>query len=536
MSILPPELDANYELLEEMHEGGMGAVYKARHRHLDEPCVIKVMHSRLNDIVSARDRFFREAKQGKQLRHRNIAEVLAFFVASDGKAYLVMEYVDGENLREFLTRQGPLPARLVAAIGIQALSALAYLHSRQIIHRDISPDNLMLTTGGTDGPLVKLIDLGIAKSLDETMSLTGTGLFIGKIRYASPEQFMQNVDARSDLYSLGVVLYELATGASPVRETDTMAIIAASLRNEPLRPFSETDPQGRVPLNLRAVVLKALQKKPEDRFQTASEFKEALQEVLAAADRTTLIDTTPPAEPQVVPVQVLPVHIVPLIVPAPAQPIPVEPTPWRRVSLGLALLLVLGAFGAIEMLRGPQTASQSPVTASVAIVPRTSVPVKPPKPVKPKPVKPQPATPKRKQSAAEAITRGKRLIGERKIEQAYEVFAEATRADPGNAFAWANFGGAAALLEKPDEASRAYGRALAIDPSNWMAHYNLACQLTASGAQEEALQHLEVTVTQLRLQTQSRNELAAVMSTIRADEALRELRNDSRFTELLSLD
>ncbi|HYC90095.1 MAG TPA: serine/threonine-protein kinase [Thermoanaerobaculia bacterium] len=517
MSILPPELDANYELLEDMHEGGMGTVYKARHRHLDEPCVIKVMHSKLNGDSAARDRFFREAKRGKQLRHHNIAEVLAFFVATDGKAYLVMEYVNGENLRELLVRQGPLDARLVVTIGVQALAALASIHKHQIVHRDISPDNLMLTTDAAGAPLVKMIDLGIAKSLEETMSLTGTGTFIGKVHYASPEQFRQNVDARSDLYSLGVVLYELATGARPILETDTMAIIAASLRDDPPRPFSETDPHGRVPPNLRTVILKAIEKRPEKRFQTADDFASALSRALAA-DRTTVVDSPPLTEPMTAPA---------------ATPAPVtvrEPTGgFSRAAVVSAFLLVLAiAAGAIQMLRAPEVPPKNPAVTSAAAPPppTTTLTV----------TAPRQTTEAPQQTAAEAIARGKRLASERKLPEAYAAFAEATKSDPRNAFAWANFGAAAALLAKPDEARAAYDRALNIDPSNWLAHYNLACLLTGSGAQDEAFQHLEVTVAQLRLQAKSPEELAAVMSSIRADEALGGLRNDSRFARLLAVD
>lgn len=521
MSILPPELDANYELLEEMHEGGMGAVYKARHRHFDEACVIKVMHPRLQDVTGARDRFFREAKQGKQLRHHNIAEVLAFLVATDGKAYLVMEYVDGENLRELLARQGRLDSRLVVTIGVQALSALAYLHSRQIIHRDISPDNLMLTTDAAGAPLVKLIDLGIAKSLDETMSLTATGTFVGKVHYAAPEQFGQGVDARSDLYSMGVVLYELATGGKPVQGNNTMAVIAACLQQPP-RPFSETDPEGRVPPTLRSVIVRALEKKAGNRFQTAEEFAAALERALSA-DRTTVVDHQPVTEPM----------DVPSIAAAPAtlrQPVRGFP----RVAAGALLLVLAGAFGTFRMLQTPDatpdatpdTTTERPAVASAAAPPAASVTV----------TAPEPVTPEKRQSAADAIARGKRLAGERKMNEAYAAFAEATRIDPLNAFAWANFGGAAALRGKPGEARAAYERALSIDPSNWLAHYNLACQLTGSGARDEALQHLEVTVAQLRLQARSREELAAVMSSIEKDEALRALRNDSRFAKLLAME
>ena len=505
MSILPPELDANYELLEEMHEGGMGAVYKARHRHLDERCVIKVMHAKLDDVPGARERFFSEAKRGKQIRHRNIAEVLAFFVGTNGKAYLVMEYVDGETLQAVLLKRGRVDARTIVTIGVQTLAALACLHERHLIHRDISPDNLMLTKDAGGKPLIKLIDLGIAKALDETTGPTRTGYFVGKFHYASPEQFHEKVDARSDLYSLGVVLYELATGANPNRDMDTMAIVAAALRDEPPPSFDVTDPQRRVPPALRAVILKALAKKRENRFQSAAEFSQALERALES-DKTTE-----------------PMHVVP---PMPAPPTVREPIRiMPRLGIAAALLLLLGGyFVTARMMRLPRAEPQpAPITTSAAAAPaEISMTV----------TAPQVAAPEQRQSAADAIARGKKLASERKTEEAYAAFAEATKSDPRNAYAWANLGAAAALLSRTSEARSAYERALAIDPSNWLAHYNLACLLTGSGARDEALRHLEVTAAQLRIQTKSREELNAVMSSIRADEALGALRNDSRFISL----
>ena len=556
MSILPPELDANYELLEEMHEGGMGAVYKARHRHLDEPCVIKVMHSRLNDVSGAKDRFFREAKRGKQLRHQNIAEVLAFFVASDGKAYLVVEYVDGQNLRELLVKEGPLQPRLVVTIGVQALRALACLHSRQVIHRDISPDNLMLTTDGTGAPLVKLIDLGIAKSLDETMSLTGTGDFVGKVSYAAPEQFRETVDARSDLYSLGVVLYELATGVRPSRKTDRMAIIAASLSDEPARPFTESDPNGRVPSTLRTVILKALEKNPANRFQTADDFAEALQRSLPA-DHTTVVNSplpiTEPADAAILaPVLTTAPEHGPVLPPTVAEHGAVPPTVQKhlnvlpRVAIGTVLFLALGAIILFRRIDAPRTIPETTAVVSAAAAPATEMTVTAasatettvsvPPATEMTVTAPPPVTVGQQQSAAEAIARGKRLASQRKMQEAYAAFDEATQLDPLNAFAWANFGGAAALLNKPEEARGAYERAIAVDPTNWLAHYNLACQLTRAGTPDEAFQHLEISIAQLKREARSRDQLASVMSSIRRDEALGALRDDSRFTKLLALE
>jgi serine/threonine-protein kinase len=279
----------------------MGTVYKVRHRHFGETRIIKVMQASLAGNQELKDRFTAEAKRGKQLKHRNIAEVLDFQIGSNGNPYLVMEYIDGINLRdEFERRGGPIEPAMVVNMGVQTLAALGYLHSRNLIHRDISPDNLMISRDTDGSPLIKLIDLGIAKSLEDNSILTQTGNFMGKISYASPEQFGGVVDARSDFYSLGVVLYELLTAQKPITGASTAACIMAHCQTPP-RAFSETDPQGRVPEALRSVVLKALAKKPKDRYQTADEFSAALQRALpggiavptAEPVPSTLIEKTP---------------------------------------------------------------------------------------------------------------------------------------------------------------------------------------------------------------------------------------------------
>jgi serine/threonine-protein kinase len=292
MSALAPELESTYDVLQTMG-GGMGAVYKVRHRLFGEIRVIKVMQALLADNPEVRERFSAEAKRGKQLKHKNIAEVLDFQIGSNGNPYLVMEYVDGVNLRDDFARRGrPYDPATVVDIGVQTLSALGYIHDKNLIHRDISPDNLMITRDSDGSRLIKLIDLGIAKSLEDTAILTRAGDFIGKISYASPEQFGGVVDARSDFYSLGVVLYELLTAAKPITATNTAAYIMAHHQTPP-RPFSETDPEGRVPDALRRVVLKALEKKPEERYQTAAEFSAALQNALPALNAKPATITAP---------------------------------------------------------------------------------------------------------------------------------------------------------------------------------------------------------------------------------------------------
>lgn len=297
MGVLAQEIEATYEVLSRMGEGGMGAIYKVRHRFFDEIRVVKVMQADLELLPELKERFLGEAKRGKQLRHPNLAEVIDFSIASDGTSYIVMEYVDGVNLRELLARNGgPLDYRVVIPIAEQALAALDFLHSRKFVHRDISPDNIMLVDQSQGALQVKLIDLGIAKSLESTRQLTMAGKFLGKVQYASPEQFGGEVDGRSDIYAMGVVIYELLTNAKPVTGDTPMSLISGHLSRAP-RSFEETDPGRHIPAALRQVILKALEKDPAKRHATAAAFAEALRATLPAGalQSTELPDVTRPA-------------------------------------------------------------------------------------------------------------------------------------------------------------------------------------------------------------------------------------------------
>jgi serine/threonine protein kinase len=183
MGVLAREIEATYEVLAKMGEGGMGAVYKVRHRFFDEVRVIKVMQAQFEAVDELKERFLGEARRGKQLRHPNLAEVLDFSIAADGTSYIVMEFIEGLNLRELTARNGgPLDFRTLVPIAVQALAAVGFLHSRKFVHRDISPDNIMVMNDGR----AKLIDLGVAKSLEATRSLTMPGSSSGRCSTRRP--------------------------------------------------------------------------------------------------------------------------------------------------------------------------------------------------------------------------------------------------------------------------------------------------------------------------------------------------------------
>jgi len=269
-------IEGKYKIVSKLREGGMGAIYKVRHRLLDELRVIKVMRREFTDNEDLQHRFTLEARTATRLRHPNLVEVQDFALDPDGTAYIVMEFIEGVTLADVLKSEGPPELPLTLEIAHQTLLALGYLHHKNVVHRDIAPDNLMLTVSDDGHPAVKLIDLGVAKALDRTVELTSTGMFLGKVRYCSPEQLGglaagEKLDGRSDLYSLGVVLYRVLTRELPFTGSSTRELYGEHLFKPP-RPFSETDPDGRVPEPVRSAVLKALEKRREDRFGTAEEF------------------------------------------------------------------------------------------------------------------------------------------------------------------------------------------------------------------------------------------------------------------------
>ncbi len=281
--------------------GGMGAVYKARQTDLDKVVAIKVLHAQYAGEPAFVTRFKREARAASRIDHPNSMHVLDFGQEPDGLLYMAMEFLEGRNLHRIIHEDGPLDAPRIANLLRQALAGLAAAHDLKILHRDLKPENIVVLTKTDDeghkSEIVKVCDFGIAKftktgatsAVVPSEKLTEEGTMIGTPDYMAPEQARgHEVDPRSDLYSMGVILYEMLTGKLPFVAEAPVALALMHITDEPKKP---SDVRSGVDPRLEAVCLKAMAKQPEARFQTAREMRAALAFGSASAA------LTPPPSP-----------------------------------------------------------------------------------------------------------------------------------------------------------------------------------------------------------------------------------------------
>src|SRR5689334_15284492 len=279
-------LDGKYQIIDRLGVGGMGEIFKVRHIHLNELRVIKIMRPNVAADDQGLQRFLQEARTSTMIKHRNLAMLYDFAQLEDGSYYMVWEFIDGTNIQKWIAQNGPIPPRLTVEIAIQALNGLEHLHSMGLIHRDISPENIMLSQDYQGKLLVKVIDFGIAKQLAEgegNQGLTQTGMFLGKLKYASPEQagFLkegERLDPRSDLYSFGILMYEMLAGRAPFQATNPHGYILKHVTEKPA-PISEMNPEAKVPPQLESVIMRSLEKQRDARFATAGTFAEGLEAI-----------------------------------------------------------------------------------------------------------------------------------------------------------------------------------------------------------------------------------------------------------------
>ena len=276
-------VDGKYRILQRLGTGGMGEVYKVEHTYLGAIRVIKVIRPQISDSRDAHDRFLREARLATKVQHSNVATLHDFSALPDGAHYMVWEFIDGENLAERIRRRGTLPPREAVHIAIQALEGLDAIHRAGIVHRDISPENLMLTRGDDGAEHLKIIDLGVAKSDGTGDVATQTGIFVGKLRYASPEHlgFLpdgEKIDGRADLYSMAIVLYEMLAGRPPFEATSPHQYLVLHSRETQFEPLQlpANLPGGE---ELQRVMRRALEHDRNKRYATAREWIAALESV-----------------------------------------------------------------------------------------------------------------------------------------------------------------------------------------------------------------------------------------------------------------
>jgi serine/threonine-protein kinase len=263
----------------------MGRVYKAEHTSLGRAVAIKVLHTRLGSSKEAAQRFQREAKASGRLDHPNIVAVSDFGALEDGSLFLVMEALEGEPLGSRLEREKRIPWQEALAIIRGVLAGLAHAHAKDVVHRDIKPDNIFLAK--KDGELtVKILDFGIAKLIagnSDDPATTRAGLTVGTPAYLSPEQAVGGaITPASDLYSTSIVLYEMLTGRPPFLDEEPLAMLTAHVSREP-PPFAEIAPDLQVPPGLEAVILHGLEKVSAERTSSANEYLAKLDEVSRAA-------------------------------------------------------------------------------------------------------------------------------------------------------------------------------------------------------------------------------------------------------------
>ncbi|HKW49919.1 MAG TPA: serine/threonine-protein kinase, partial [Gemmatimonadaceae bacterium] len=273
-------LAERYHMLKRLGEGGMGTVYLAEHVKMNRQCAVKVMNSALLTDSESAQRFAREASNAARIIHPNVAAVFDYG-ETDGVVYLVMEYVDGLSLTRLLERETTLQPSRAVDIAHQVAEALVAAHELGIVHRDLKPDNIIVAPGKNGRDIAKVVDFGIAKAIEEgpTESLTRTGLVIGTPEYMSPEQLLGDpVDARSDIYSLGCILYQMLTGRRSFDEPTREQMIKRRLTERAPHP---RDLVPELPKTLDLIVARMLARAPQDRYGTVAEVRDLLIPAIA---------------------------------------------------------------------------------------------------------------------------------------------------------------------------------------------------------------------------------------------------------------
>jgi len=380
----------NYKITAEIGHGGMGIVYLAEHPALGRKAAVKVLHARLAAEPTVVSRFFHEARASNAIRHPNIVEAYDYGTLPDGATYIVMEFLEGESLAARLNQAARLPVRLALDFTNQAAGALAAAHAKGIIHRDLKPDNLFVTPDprAPSSEQIKILDFGIAKLAafaDGAIShKTHTGAMLGTPLYMSPEQCLgvKEVDARTDIYSLGCILYEMLCGEPPFVSEGFGALVNMHV-NQPPDPPSRRNPQ--VSPGVERLILKMLAKNVDERFPSMDALREALNVEIARAPTYRPGETGgEEARPKRYSSSATTLSAAAAVTSA---TLPPRPPSRRALGAGVVAIGVVAAVAVMVMRRGP-----SPGSAPTSPPPAVSI-TTPPAPAPAAPVAPAAAAP-----------------------------------------------------------------------------------------------------------------------------------------------
>lgn len=296
--LLGAVVDERYEVESVLGEGGMGTVYRVRHRVLGRPFALKVLRADLSRDSDLGVRFTREAKAAASISHPNVVQITDFGSLPSGQPYFVMELLVGEPVSSVIHRGGPIPAARAVRMLLQIVEALAAAHAAGIVHRDLKPDNIFVSATSSGEEIVKVLDFGLAKVAGQSR-LTKAGLVFGTPHYMSPEQASGGtVDERTDLYALGVVMYEMFTGRVPFEADTYMGVLTKHLYVSPTPPSVHLGGPAELGA-LEQVILRCLEKKPEKRYPSMAALATELKRVASFSDVGELtIEPAVPAEPR----------------------------------------------------------------------------------------------------------------------------------------------------------------------------------------------------------------------------------------------
>ena len=482
-----------YEIVEKIGAGGMGSVYRAKHLAFNEVRAIKVVSSRLLEDESLLRRFKTEAIITRKLQHPNAVHVDDLDVTDDGRPFIVMEFVQGRDLRKVIEQEGPMPVTRALGVIRQVCAALDAAHALGITHRDIKPDNILLVKQPDGLETVKVLDFGIAKVREGAMDVgagytaTKTGMVVGTPQYLSPEQAMGKsgdaIDGRSDLYSLGIVLYEMLTGQLPFESDTPMGLLLHHIQTVPRAPH-EVRPDLGISPGLSAVLMRALEKNRDLRFQSADEMLRALEQpemfsgtalmgsdVLSAppprsapAAAGTQMYTTPPITParMSAPARTTPQPAAPTAPVVPAAPTPAAARPasanMAKIAAGAAVVVVVIGLAAVGLRRSASEPAQGTQPAT------TQTPVNPPAQTTSPPPNPSGSTGATQASAGTAQEEDEAAVG----DPGAPGLSEAERQSRRHRLVHAMLGRARREVQQGnyEEAIRILGRAARTDPND----------------------------------------------------------------------